>query len=109
MTQSDSNRVIRRRLLRTAVCQLALVLGLVVVPLRLSHEAVVAERPQLESGDPHPFPGAARPSVRAGECPVELNRLALSDNAVHEHLNIRKRGHEAAGGIRYPCLRSAVD
>jgi hypothetical protein len=40
---------------------------------------------------------------------VELNRLAIPDNAVHEHLNIRKSGDEAVGSIGYPCLRAAVD
>ena len=96
-------------LFRAAVCQLALVLGLVVLPLRLSHQAVLAERPFLESGDPHRLSGTVGTGVGAGECPLKLDRLALEDDVVHEHLEVWKRRDETVDHIRDRRLRAAVD
>ena len=48
-----------------AVLELAVVLFLVVMAVRLDDEAVVSEGPFLEPGDPHSLSGTARPRVPA--------------------------------------------
>src|SRR4029453_585125 len=68
------------------------------VALRLGDEAVVTERPLLETGDPRRLSGLA---ARACERPVVLDVLVCEDDVVHEHLDVRKRRNE---GLRDLCF-----
>src|SRR5205085_674594 len=74
--------------------------SLVVMADRCRNQAIVSDRPLLEAADPDPATGPARAGVRSDKCPAVLDALALYDEVVHEHLQIRERDHERTGGLR---------
>src|SRR5271166_1223534 len=77
-----------------AVSELAQVLGAIEVTHGLGDEAVVADEPFLVTADANMRPGAAGAGVMAIERPAIDGAVAFGGNAVHNHAQVWKGGHE---------------
>src|SRR5262249_19223963 len=100
-------RARRRALGPGSLAELTVVLGLVEVAARLGDRSVGADRPLLETGDPHPPAGLC---ARAGEGPSVLDDAVVADDEfVHQDLDVRERGDEGGGHARYSGRLASVD
>ena len=77
--------------------ELPRVLRLIVMARRGRDQPAAVDRPCFEANHSYRVSGAARPRVRPREGPVVFDPVAVDDEVIHEHLDVRQGGVETLG------------